>query len=279
MGSILTTSDPVLLQLGLSTPTAAQSSIVEQAIKWAESAVRRHIQYDPVQRTRTEYYPQTQISNVIGYSVLEASETQAYVRELTSAATSELQLRHLPIRSITGLYIDYDGRFGQKSGAFASESLKAQGTDYWLQADGTDDSGDLICRSGIIHSVGRWPSEPGSVKVVYVAGYTADEFAGNGLLVDASPIYEAIVFEATRKAKQSIMLASGAGTSGSSGVGFTAGSVQSERMGDYSYTLGSSSGGSSSSAAGGLYDGVRDLSAESLERLNDFVNVGFALFG
>lgn len=279
MGSIVTTATPVLLQLGISdTATANEQSVVDSAIKWAESAVRRHLRYDPVYRTRVEYYPQMNVDYSPGYAIWEASETEAYLRQLSSAVTDELQLRHLPIRSITSLYLDYDGRFGKRSGSFATETLKTEGSDYWPRYDGVDDDSNPVCRDGIILSTGRWPTTPGSVKITYIAGYTADEFTGNGIALDAVSIYESVIFEAARKAKQTFMLSKNSG-SGSSSTGWASGSIQSERLGDYSYTLGSSGGGSSSSGAGGLYDGVRDLSAETLERLADFVNLGFALMG
>jgi len=279
MGSIVTTATPVLLQLGISdTATANEQSIVDSAIKWAESAVRRHLRYDPVYRTRVEYYPQMNVDYSPGYAIWEASETEAYLRQLSSAVTDELQLRHLPIRSITSLYLDYDGRFGKRSGSFATDTLKTEGTDYWPRYDGVDDDSNPVCRDGIILSTGRWPTTPGSVKITYVAGYTADEFTGNGIALDAVSIYESVVFEAARKAKQTFVLSKNSGSTTSS-TGWATGAITSERLGDYSYNLSTSGGGSSSSGAGGLYDGVRDLSAETLERLADFVNLGFALMG
>lgn len=281
MGSIVTSSTPVLLQLGISdSATANEQSLVASAITWAESAVRRHLRYDPVYRSRVEYYPQMNVDYSPGYAIWEASENEAYLRQLSSAVTDELQLRHLPIRSITSLYLDYDGRFGKRSGSFATETLKTEGSDYWPRYDGVDDDSNPVCRDGIILSTGRWPTTPGSVKITYVAGYTADEFTGNGIALDAASIYESVVFEAARKAKQSLILSKGSGGSGSASTGWSVGTITSERLGDYSYTLGSNGGGSSSSSgAGGLYDGIRDLSAESLDRLADFVNLGYALMG
>lgn len=280
---IVTSLDPVMRQLGIASPTDDENATVTDAILWAERAVRRYLHYDPVQRTRTEYYPQLNSSRGDRLGIWEANNTTAYLRDAFGGYHDELQLRHLPVRSITALHVDYDGRFGARSTSFATETLKASGDDYWARYDGQDDDGELICRDGILLTAGSWPTNPGSVKITYVAGYTAAEFTGTALLVDAVPIYEAIVFEAVRKAKQAFLLSKNSGGSGSgSGTGWTAGTIQSEKLGDYSYTLSSSSGGSSSgggAGSGGLYDGAVDIASESMERLADYVNVGWSLVG
>lgn len=274
------TSDDVKQQLGLDTPSSTQNAIIASSIKWAEGSVRRYLRYDPEQKQRTEYYPTADLTSNQRNSIWEASESVAYLRYEVGGQNNELLLRHLPVRSIDALYIDFDGRFGTKSGAFNSETLKTPGTDYWARFDGVDDNGSSICRDGILISHGLWPDEPGSVKVVYTAGYSEDELGGSGILVDASPIYQAIVFEATRKAKQTILLASGAGSSVGGSLGFTAGQISSERLGDYSYTLSSTSSASSSSGgAAGLYDGTKDIAYETMDMLADFVNIGLSLTG
>jgi len=59
--------------------------------------------------------------------------------------TVELQVQHIPIRSISSLYVDYDGRSGARTGSFTAETLKTQGTDYWANWDGPDSSGNSYC--------------------------------------------------------------------------------------------------------------------------------------
>lgn len=287
MPDIVTTLDPVYAQLGIeeSTATSIEVTAVTNSVLWAERSVRRYLRYDPVRRTRTEFYPQIDLGYISRFGVWDANDTQAFIREVASAVTDELQLRHLPIRSIDQLFLDYDARFGKRAGAFAIDTLKTEGDDYWARYDGLDDDSNPICRDGILLSEGRWPSTPGCLKIVYVAGYSADEFTGVTTAVDAVPIYEAVVFEAARKAKQAILLSKNSGNSSSTsstGSGWTAGSIQSERLGDYSYSIGASAGGtnsSSSGTSGGLYDGVMDIATESMERLADYVNVGYSLVG
>lgn len=280
MGNIVTSSDPVLYYLGIyGTATASETVVVDAAILRAEAAVKRYLGYDPVQRTRTEYYPQLNLDQNPREGVWEVNSTHAYMRYLSAATTDELQVQHIPIREVVApvLYIDYDGRFGKRSGAFASDTLKTEGEDYWPRYDVVDDDGYKACRDGILLSTGLWPTTVGSVKLTYTAGYSAAEFTGTATVLDATSIYEAVVMEAARRAKQAFLFARTSGAGGGSGS-WTAGSIQSERLGDYAYSLGSSTGGSS---GGGMSDimfgGVNDLLPESKEKLSDFRNMGWVL--
>ncbi len=264
MGQIVDISS-VLLELGLSdAATDKERAVAISAIARAESAVKRFLRYDPVQRTRTEYYPQSNVNPQSAEAVWEASEggTTAFLRSTVDAGSSELQLQHLPIRSITSLYIDYDGRAGTRTGGFAAESLKAEGTDYWANFDAVDDDGNKLCRDGIVRSEGMWPATAGTVKIIYVAGYTAAELHGQATLVDASAVTEAVVAEASRRARRTFMMEK------KTGVGFVAGTITSENLGDYSYSVDPSSAGLQ--LAG-------ELMPETKEILSGYVNWGFGL--
>lgn len=257
----------VLLDLGLSgSVTDEERAIVNASIRRAEGAVRRFIQYDPKQLTRTEFYPQQDLAMNNTSIVWEVNERVAYQRHLATGTTMELLIRHIPIRRITSLYIDYDGRAGTRSGAFGSETLKVEGTDYWPNFDGVDDDGNSLCRDGIIRSEGLWPVTPGTVKIVYVAGYSQKEFHGQSSIIDATPILEAIVNEAVRRAKGILVKKK------QKGAGFVAGLITSESLGDYSYSI---DGASANRLSGSQWD----LSGDSKERLNDFVNWGYSIGG
>ena len=253
----------VLRDMGLTAPTAAETSVVTATIVRAEAAVRRYLGYDPVYRSRTEYYPRASVGVAAGRS-WELEGGKAVLRQYSGWATSKLQLQHLPIRSITSLYIDYDGRAGAKTGAFAAETLKVEGTDYWPNYDGLDDDGNKLCRDGLICSQGLWPGEAGSVKVVYVSGYQPSELCGESLTVDATPILETIIAEASRRARQIFL------TMKQAGAGWAAGPLASENLGDYSYSV---DGASTSLLAGA----GKDLTTDSKERLATFRNWGFCL--
>jgi hypothetical protein len=113
--------------------------------------------------------------------------TQAYyARKLTEYyggyGTPELVLRERPVQSITSIYEDGDGNWGRTAGAFASDTLLVDGTDYAL-----DLKNSAVSLSGIVERLnGVWPNvtgrgagllgaEPlpgrGNIKVTYIAGY------------------------------------------------------------------------------------------------------------
>jgi hypothetical protein len=259
MGKIIG-DEAVLLELGLSSsPTDEERAIVQQAVVKAEGAVIKFLGYDPAQRSRTEFYPQMDFTPAAAGGIWEVSDTEAYVRRMSQAASDELQLVHIPIRSSPAIdvRIESDGRFGTKTGSFVASSLKVEGTDFWAQYDGIDSAGNKICNDGILRSFGRWPSEPGSVKIVYTAGYSTAELEGQDLIVDASPIMDAIVEESLRRAKKVLTL-----WKKNPRTGHNAGVVTSEGLGEYNYSV-----------SGGVLDKLMSsgsLSLESRDKLQPF---------
>ena len=255
----------VYLPLGISgTQTGEEQSIVTQAILAAEGSLRRFLGYDPTKQERTEFYPRVSVRSSRG-SVWESDNTSAYLRSGVTAASSELQLQHLPIRadSAIDLRIDYDGRAGTRSGGFTSETQKTEGTDFWPNYDGVDDNGSSVCREGVVRSIGRWPSEPGSIKVVYTAGYSRDEFRGAGILIDATPIFQAAVDEAVWRSHKMF-------ESRKTSRGFVSGTISSESLGDYSYSL---------DTAGSIQSLGVGMKSSSKSLLGPFVNYGMLLEG
>lgn len=263
----IVTIDDLMLELGITgTATAEEVAVCYLALKNAEGAVSRYLRYDPVYRSRTEYYPQSNKSMHITEQVWESYSGQAVLRNYGHGWGTELQVQHIPIRSVASLYIDYDGRSGARPGSFAAETLKTQGTDYWPNWDGQDSSGNRICRDGLLRSEGTWPESPGCVKMTYTAGYTATEFSGDDTAVNARPIYEAILTEAARRAKRTLMGRK------KTGVGFIEGTITMERLGDYMYST-----GGSAQSRDGTFGNTYDILAATREILNDFVNWGWPL--
>lgn len=254
----------VVLELGLEASiTEAEMALVELCITKAEGAIRRHLKYDPVKTERTEYYPNMDYSLEGRVGIWEVNDTQAFVRQLAESATSELQVRHIPIRSISSLKIDYDGRSGTRPGSFGSGTEKISGIDFWANFDAVDDDGNAVCLDGIIRSEGLWPDVPGSVQLVYTAGYSQKELMGQATILDASPIMDATVDEAVRrfiKAKQRFKRKLG---------GFT-GPLSSERLGDYSYSTDTNS-------LQRLVSGGMDLLPSTIHKLQEFINYGWEL--
>jgi len=264
MSKLLDISE-VLLELGLGdSATDTERAVIAQAIRRAEGSIRRVLRYDPVYGTRTQFLPAADSDPLGRESVWEANETSAYLRHASRASSDELQVQHLPIRSVTSLAIDYDGRSGTQDGAFATN--KVEGQDFWPNYDSVDASGNKICGDGIIRSVGLWPSTPGSVKVVYVSGYTEGELRGTDAAIDGTPIWESALEEATARAKKSFTRVK------KTGVGFVPGIIQSERLGDYQYSLNANSVMSEISSN-------FDALPNTYERLSEFINYGWQLVG
>jgi len=261
-------ADPseIILEIGLSSAiTEEQRAVVETSLTKAEGAIRRHLGYDPVQAARTEYYPNMDVDAANQAFQWDANDSTAFQARISSAIFDELQLRHIPLRASTAprVFIDTDGRFGSKSGAFAAGTERTIGDDWWPQYDGNDDASSAICRDGILRSHGLWPTTPGSVKVIYTAGYTSDELHGKDALVDASPIFDAVVDETVRRVIKAF-------NRRKSSAGFMAGPLTSEKLGDYSYTL---SGAGTAILSGGEYD----LMPETQEKLAAFINMGWMI--
>ncbi|MCK9570089.1 hypothetical protein M0R72_14190 [Candidatus Pacearchaeota archaeon] len=257
----------LLLELGLSSgATTEEDAIAASCIKRAEGAIKRFLHYDPAQQTHTEYYPQQDLRSSADTGVWEVNENEAYLRTMAEAVTSELQLRCLPVRSITSLHIDYDGKNGTRVGSFAADALKVEGVDFWPNYDQVDSMGAKVCSDGIIKSGGQWPVTPGCVKVIYVAGYTFDELRGDDEVIDASPIWEVALDEAARRVRKMFTLKK------STRVGFVPGIVTRESLGDYSYSIDSSSAQQVT-----MVD--KDLLQSSIEKLIPFINMGWCLGG
>ena len=145
MGSVVDVSE-VLLEVGLSSSvTDEERAIVNTAITRAEGAVKRYLQYDPVQRLRTEFYPQRDFVYTARTALWESEGDLAVLNYEADIATNELQVQHLPIRDTPAidLRIDFSGRSGT-SGGFGTSSVKTEGTDFWPNYDGQDSSGNGI---------------------------------------------------------------------------------------------------------------------------------------
>lgn len=153
----------------------------------------------------------------------------------------QLVLRQRPVTSITSVYLDPTGRFGDNpDGAFASSELLVAGTDYVLRWDGTLPGATTRCsRCGILEKLsGVWPGlrrhsigainasysqQNGNIKITYVAGYTT---------VPADIKYALALVVAKMRQTAS----------------FGGDALTSESYEDYSYKLGSGNSGGAQSA-------------------------------
>lgn len=225
MPNIVSNAELLVALLKTSSITAEHQALITLFHSLAEDAIKGHLKYDPTYQQHTELYP-----------------VQTYRQ-----AGTRLQLKHIPVRKVSEVIIDFNGYGGQAPNAFTSANgaeTWVGGRDYFVkfgvlpatinQANGTSD-GDGFCKNGILQGISRqWPCQPGSVKVTYTAGYTAQELAGHGSYHTAGTIKKAALDTLIANFKELT-------TQAKSIKGGKAGNVQSERFGDYSYTLDSMS--------------------------------------
>lgn len=232
----------ILVALGLSDLTqlsTGNEALAKLVHGPAEGAVKDYIGYNPIQAVRTEFYP---TRDELAGSMLHGHTEFGYatVSPLSHSTRAEignwrtdgleahkLLLRSIPIRSITSVHEDREGRSGQGSNKFPASTLLTPDEDYYIDLDENEHG-----RSGFLIRRGRsWPCDIRSVRVIYTAGYSPLEFMGFGD-VDASPIKHAVILTAVRLFVQ---LKSHAG---SPSGGFGAGPVKQEKLGDYAYAMG-----------------------------------------
>lgn len=269
MADIIDVAD-ALVELGISSdPTNEERAIVASAIRKATGAIKRYLGYDPTHGTRTEYLPAVHRTAPRDL-VQDIAGDRAVDVDYTDYGTG-LQLTHLPVRSITSLYIDYNAKAGAAvGGAFAADTIMESGTDYWLDAAAFDSTGASMSKTGLVWSTGAWPATPGTIKVVYVAGYTTAELRGQDSVIDASPLWDACLDEAVRRVVKAF-------TVRKQSRGWTAGTITSERLGDYAVSYGGTSG--AGSAGDRRTGGVYDLLPETTQKLSEYVNWGLRLSG
>jgi len=264
------------VMLGLtSTISDDERAAINLILPGAESRIVEHLGYDPTQGVRTEYYPRNDPAGGEAISGglwdVDASHRRAQLYAAGGAGPlyPTLQLQHIPVRAVVDLRVDYSARFGTATGAFASSSAWTSGTDYWPEWEQSS-----YCPSGCLFAAGTWPTEPGTVRVQYRAGYSSDELAGRATAsgtgsdgtittagVNASAIKRAALITAVKAIQTWAALRK------RSTVGFLPGAIQSERLGDYSYTLGAS-------ATGSIAGLVVALPAEAIDLLEPFVHWG-----
>lgn len=140
--------------------------------KYVESMAKKHVRHGIIQQTHTEFQRRYDISRQdITPSNFEVSNGSVYSSWEDSSYGEYLQLNNGFVRSITNLWEDSNADFGQQSGDFGNSTLLTLGTDYHLELDETG-----MSRSGrVIRNSRSWSSKPGTIKITYVAGFTAAE--------------------------------------------------------------------------------------------------------
>lgn len=207
--------------------TDAERAVLSLVHPLAEGAVKSYLGYDPEYKAHVEFYPRLRTNDRertadgMGWEVLH---NRAVL--VDESSRGDLQLLHLPVRDVTEIRVDWDGRAGQRPGSFGDDTLFTKGDQYWLDLDQ-----DNLCKSGLVLSVSLWPTTPGSIKVSYLAGYSTAELSGRAASsINASPIKEATLMAVSQAMRDYMSSQKGR-------AGWVAGRLASERLGEYSYQL------------------------------------------
>lgn len=150
------------------------------AILWAlaEQLLKDYVKGPIEQTTLTEYYPELAAYEPAGEPLEDPAVEVVGGRVLTDygGTADVLRLRNTPVRSITSIH-DNAAAWDSGTADFPASTLLTAGSDYLIDFD---ESG--LCRSGLVYRrSGSWPVSPQharTVKVIYVAGYTAGELSG-----------------------------------------------------------------------------------------------------
>lgn len=221
----------VLSYLGYGTTgTDAIVGQLQSLKRKAEAAVRKFMGCGVRRATYTHYLPRGNPFDLRNSAKLLSQDGWSQRRTYLGP---DIVLPQYPVRSITSIHEEENGNFGQTSGAFGSDALLTEGTDYtWpIDAEG-------FSKVGMVYRLDQqWLAEPGSIKVVYVAGWTKHELHGDTdeEIKDASPIQQAVL--RTIREYWSDKQQAEAGADGAPGP------IKAESLADYSVQYDTSAGG------------------------------------
>jgi hypothetical protein len=146
--------------------------------KYVESSARKFVRHGIAQNTYTEF----QRKRDIGTYDSELNQHEKIGSKVYSTGYSGydgefLQLDNAFVTAVSNVYEDMNARFGSGGTDFAAATELTYNTDYYIELDDAN-----ISKSGRLIRVARnWSSRPGTIKIVYTAGFTAaqldDEYA------------------------------------------------------------------------------------------------------
>lgn len=192
LAAILDPTDDVEVFFGISCcDDTSASRLLQLVTRWTESQARKWVGHGISQNTYTaEYHRRDRLDSFDSIENLEVIGDSVYLDSHSPADGHILKLDNAFVRSITEVRMDPAGNFGFTSGSFGSSTVLVEGTDYFLELDSTG-----LSKSGrLIRNNAAWPNRPGSVKVTYVAGFSAAE-----LNADYSFVKEALLLEMRSK--------------------------------------------------------------------------------
>ncbi len=222
---------------------AADEPLVPMLHPLVEKAVQERIGWKVERATHTRYYPPhdrgavaERFPGAFGNVPAHGSRLQVLRLHHKFVLLSGLQVWESPA-----------AYFGQAED-FDSDVLLTVGDDYILDTeDGAVSEGGHLRRRATY-----WPRQPGSVKVTYAAGFTAEELDATGGTIDASDIRLACLLQ-FQKTYREVTSWKKSSTTGA------AGPIESETVPGYSYKLNSAATTASLGFARVLTPAVEEL--------------------
>ena len=238
----IVSQEELIVALGLGDLDAAQRDKLNWMQGKVQAAIAQRVGSKLEQGTFTEFLPNGPArSSVDSYGPGEIIGN--YYVPTRGGNDAALQLKNMPIRSIVSIHEDAGAMGGQAPGAFGASTLLTAGVDYYVDFDEPG-----ISRSGLIYRTsGGWLAMPRAIKVVYVGGFSAEEFEGHPSAdIDASDIKLAII-----ETMDAVLNSQGG----------PAGAISSESTVDYSVTFSTA-------------EIIKSIPASAAQRLRPYCNFG-----
>jgi hypothetical protein len=172
---ILDMNDDILPFLGIDC-SSAEMKLLFNLRKWVESQARSFVGHSITQATITNEYQRRGDIGSRGDHVFNPLEGDRAWYDISANSFGEyLLLDNGFVRSVTEVREDHGARFGQGASDFPSGSVLTSGEDYFLELESTGmgKGGRLIRRNR------DWSSQPGTIRITYVCGFTDAELNGD----------------------------------------------------------------------------------------------------
>lgn len=248
----LTTPAEVFSYLGISRPTTDETAAMTLIVNGLQSSVIRFCHWCVLSASHVNYLPFS--GQRFGSRVLQLEYQGGGGRD-------RLQLPQMNVTAVSEIRIDSEAR-GPLTGYFAAATI-VDPTTYFLETDG---GGSISESGGLFRLDACWPSQPGTVKASFTAGYTeGDLLADHNSLRLATDQEAALHFVLRQQRKKTFV----DGISGD-----TTGLLASERLGDWeaSWRKPDTSGDAKS---GGSYSLSEDMRTFLQDMGYVFCGVGF----
>jgi hypothetical protein len=170
LANIVTTNDIDIFFGVCCGDNSRDTQLLMRLREWTEMQARRYCRWGIAQATYTdEYHRREDIGTGDFSDVLDVQGDNVYLRDNPTPDGEILQLDNGYVTSITTLHEDQSAYFGQGGSDFAAATLLTEGTHFVPEYEN-----GTFCKSGRIIRINRnWSSRPGTIKVTYVAGFTA----------------------------------------------------------------------------------------------------------